>query len=300
MRLIVNATPYADPPGGAGLRARYLYGALQERGHELLFCMAEDTPADLAPPGAEVRRLPVHAGAPRRRFLRLRLPDDGDVLLTDHYPVGAIPTIVTLHDLGGGAVRRALIRRCARRAAAAVAVSRTVAEAWGVEADVVPNGFDPPRRRPATEGGGALLVSDPGLQHKNVPVAREAARLVGLPVREVGRGARWLGRDDMQRAIAGARAVLCPSRREGFGMLALEAMALGVPVVASDIPAHREVLGDVGHYAPLDDVAAFASALSRAVQPDRERLQRGRERARAFTWAKSAELLDAVVRRVAR
>ncbi len=83
-------------------------------------------------------------------------------------------------------------------------------------------------------------------------------------------------------------------------MLALEAMALGVPVVASDIPAHREVLGDVGHYAPSGDVAAFASALSRAVQPDRGRLQRGRERARAFTWAKSAELLDTVLHRVVR
>ncbi|MFQ5844985.1 MAG: glycosyltransferase [Planctomycetota bacterium] len=297
MRLVVNATAYGDPPGGAGLRARHLYGAL--RGHRLLFCIAADTPPDLVPPGAEVRRLPVRAAHRWRRLLRLRLPEEGDLLLTDHYPVGRIPTLITLHDLGGSRPRRAWIRRNARRAAGVVAVSRAVARAFGVEATVVPGGFQPPAEPPRSDSGGEpyLLFSDPALRHKNAPVARHAARRVGLALREVGRGARWLDRNDMNAAVAGARAVLCPSLGEGFGLVALEAMALGVPVAASDLPAHREVLGEVGFYAPPGDAAAFAVAVEQALACGPGRRERGRERARAFTWQRAAERLEEAIAR---
>ena len=158
MLLAVNATSYGDPPGGAGLRARHLLGALE--GHRLLFLLAEDTPESVVPPGAEVRRLPVRASSPLRRWLTLDLPDEGDLLLTDHYPsLPRPPTILTLHDCGRP-FRRALVRRHLARAAAVVAVSDTVRRAWGAAAFVVPNGVgEAPqdvRRRTGVEREGVL------------------------------------------------------------------------------------------------------------------------------------------------
>jgi glycosyltransferase involved in cell wall biosynthesis len=60
-------------------------------------------------------------------------------------------------------------------------------------------------------------------------------------VRHVG----WVDDDELGRRYAGASAVAIPSVHEGFGLPVLEAMQLGVPVVASDIPAFREIGG--GH-----------------------------------------------------
>ncbi|MFB6141779.1 MAG: glycosyltransferase family 4 protein [Halorientalis sp.] len=52
-----------------------------------------------------------------------------------------------------------------------------------------------------------------------------------------------------------------PSHHEGFGVAVAEAMAAGVPVVASDIPALREVVGEAGLYVDPDDVASLRDAL---------------------------------------
>lgn len=62
-----------------------------------------------------------------------------------------------------------------------------------------------------------------------------------------------------------ATVVVCPSRFEGFGLTGIEALACGTPVVASDIPPHREFLGDGARYAPVDDVPAFAAAIAEAL-----------------------------------
>jgi len=283
VRLLVNATPYGREPGGAGVRARCLYGALS--GHELVFLLAEDTNPEVVPPGVETRTLPVRASRPFERWRRLRLPDDGDVLLTDHYPAASIPTIVTLHDRGGPWWRRALIRRHLRRAAAVVAVSRTVRDAWGVEAAVVPNGAEPLPDPPEPEDH--LLVCDPGLPHKQAATAREVAARLRLPLREAGRGVGWLPHDAMRREIARARVVLCPAREEGFGMVAAEALAAGRPVVASDIPAHREACGGRALYARDAEgwCAAVREAWDRAPEPA------------VRPWTAAAAELDALIRR---
>jgi len=292
VRLLVNATAYGDPPGGAGLRARHLYGALA--GHELVFLLAEDTPDGVVPPGAASRRLPVRAGAPLRRWLRLRLPADGDLLLTDHYPAHpGVPTVVTLHDTGGGPLRRALVRRHLARAAAVVAVSEAVRRAWGVAADVVPNGVALPAA-PLPAPAPHLLFCDPGLAHKGADEARRAAREAGRPLREVGRGVRWLPQAELHAELAAAAAVLVPSRAEGFGMVALEAMALGRPVVVSDLPAFREVLGEHAFYGRP---GAYGEAVAAALAATPERLRRAREHARGWTWQAAAARLDAILRR---
>jgi glycosyltransferase involved in cell wall biosynthesis len=72
-------------------------------------------------------------------------------------------------------------------------------------------------------------------------------------------------------AFRTAGAVACPSRYEGFGAAALEALACGASLVASDIPSHREILGEAAHYFRLDDDAALASAIRTALSgPARE------------------------------
>lgn len=70
-----------------------------------------------------------------------------------------------------------------------------------------------------------------------------------------------------------------PSRYEGWGVAAGEAMAAGLPVVASDVPALREVVGDAGMLVPHDDPGAVADRLA-ALHDDPGRRERLGEAAR--------------------
>ena len=105
----------------------------------------------------------------------------------------------------------------------------------------------------------------------------------------------WVG--DVRDVYAACDLVLCPSRQESFSRVAAEAMVNGLPVLASDLAAFRELLGDdeAGLLFPTGDAAEAARALRRlAADPDlRLRLAaRGRARARAFDP-------DSVMRRLA-
>lgn len=70
-----------------------------------------------------------------------------------------------------------------------------------------------------------------------------------------------LSSPDLARLLMGAAGILCPSLAEGFGLTVLEANALGVPAIASDIPAHREVAKAGTVLLPPDDAQAWAGAI---------------------------------------
>jgi len=91
-----------------------------------------------------------------------------------------------------------------------------------------------------------------------------------------------------------------PSRREGFGLPVLEAMAAGCPVIASDIPSIAEVAGNAGLLLPLD-AGQWAEAISSVAGDEvaRGRLaEAGRRRALEFTPARTVEQLRAAYRRL--
>jgi glycosyltransferase involved in cell wall biosynthesis len=96
---------------------------------------------------------------------------------------------------------------------------------------------------------------------------------------------------ELDRLYRGAVALVLPSRYEGFGFTPLEAMARGCPVVASDIPAIREISGDGALLVPLDDVAAWARAMQ-LVSADtsfRDELRRrGADVVSRYSWAETA------------
>ncbi|MBM3635346.1 MAG: glycosyltransferase family 4 protein [Actinobacteria bacterium] len=92
----------------------------------------------------------------------------------------------------------------------------------------------------------------------------------------------------------GAVAVVVPSIKEGFGLPVLEAMEAGVPVIASDTPALREVGVDGPRYEDPFDTAGWADAIAEAWQEPEVRKAAsigGPSRAKQFSWDRTTELV---------
>jgi len=96
---------------------------------------------------------------------------------------------------------------------------------------------------------------------------------------------------------SGAALLVQPSLAEGFGLPPLEAMACGVPVLASDAGSLPEVLGDAAEQLPPHGPEAWAAAVRRLLGDRAARgamSARGTERAAAFTWERTAERTRAI------
>lgn len=94
---------------------------------------------------------------------------------------------------------------------------------------------------------------------------------------------------DLQSVVAGAEALLMPSLDEGFGLPPLEALACGVPVLASDIDVSREILGNQATLVDPLDVDSIAHGLI-AVTSDPAGTSASRRRhAAGFTWENCAK-----------
>ena len=97
---------------------------------------------------------------------------------------------------------------------------------------------------------------------------------------------------DRADLLAGATALAFPSHYEGFGFPPLEAMAAGVPVVATSAGAVPEVVGDAALVVDPDDVDGLADALLTATTDDDARhdlVTRGRARHAAFSWPRAVD-----------
>ncbi len=98
----------------------------------------------------------------------------------------------------------------------------------------------------------------------------------------------WLDPDEFRRQFTGASLVVFPSDYEGFGLPALEAMRLGIPVVVTPDPALFEVTGGLATVMDGWDAAALARAVPVARSLRAEDLERGVKHASAFTWGRTA------------
>lgn len=134
-----------------------------------------------------------------------------------------------------------------------------------------------------------LLVGPSGWQEEVAPAA-------GVQVRP------YLPSEDLRLVVAAASAVVMPSRDEGFGLPALEALAAGVAVIVSRIPALIEVTGGLAADFPVGDVDALAQQLWLTAQssPAGGAESAARRRyAAEWTWDRCAERTVLAYRRAA-
>jgi len=129
--------------------------------------------------------------------------------------------------------------------------------------------------------------------------AQLAEALEACPGRDQVVRLGWVSEEDRKRLIGGATVFAYPSRYEGFGLPPLEAMAAGVPVVATRCDALTEVLGDAARLVEVGNAEALAGALDELLDDagGREELaKRGRQRAEHFTWEACAAGLAGLYR----
>lgn len=142
-----------------------------------------------------------------------------------------------------------------------------------------------------------VVVGQPGWGGVDLDTTAASLGLREDRVRALGRTSD----DDLAAALAGAVALVAPSRAEGFGLPVVEAMAAGVPVVCSDAPALVEVTAGAALTTPVGDPVALAEALRAVVVEEslRDRLcGAGLRRAGELTWRVAGEQTWKVYREV--
>jgi glycosyltransferase involved in cell wall biosynthesis len=143
----------------------------------------------------------------------------------------------------------------------------------------------------------SALKINAGLDIKLVIVGSADARVFERAEELNDPRVKFIGRQSdevVARLIQSASALVFASLYEGFGIPPLEALAYGCTVIASDIPAVREVCGDAVAYFPPCDAQVLAGKMEDAAYQDRIRREPrslGQERAARFSWASSAEIV---------
>jgi phosphatidylinositol alpha-mannosyltransferase len=322
--------PYSwSVPGGVQSHVAGLASALQALGVETEILAPEGGDVPLGrglpiPSNGSVQRVALSpatvvrtARAVRRRgydVVHLHEPMLPAVCLTA-IAAACVPIVATFHmyrrALLWYAVFAPVVRAAARRLDACIAVSPAAAEyAWrgtGRRAEIVPNGIDyevlaalEPER-----AGRRILFIGRDEPRKGLSVLHDAHRRLPADVdlSLVGGGHAQVSEGELRRELARADVLAAPSLKgESFGLVLAEAMAAGVPVVASDIAGYREVLTAGGVLVPPGDAAALARALGRLLNDagERERLSAaGRHEAARYAWPHVAAHVLEIYRRVA-
>ena len=248
-------------------------------------------------------------------------------------PLASRRNVVVIHDVAAlrhpewygrayAAWQRALLPRLARRAPVLLTVSEfskgELVEVLGADPErvhVAPGGvderFSPSARRPA-ERPYVLTVATRIARKNLAALGRTRAALAerGIDLVAAGSGRGYMRAEeggprplgyvpdaDLPALYAGASAFVLPSLYEGLGLPCLEAMASGVPVVASNRAALPETCGEAALLVDPADPGAIAEAVLAALGPERERLvAAGIERAKGLGWDRTARLTDAAIR----
>jgi glycosyltransferase involved in cell wall biosynthesis len=141
-----------------------------------------------------------------------------------------------------------------------------------------------------------IIVGKP--RYKDMPGFREKILAASQDGAVIETGA--VSDPKLVHLIRTARALIYPSRYEGFGLPPLEAMTLGCPVITTRATSIPEVCGDAVLYVTPDDKQDLAKAILAVENHDHLRQDlksRGIERAKRFTWENSARVyLDALYR----
>lgn len=239
--------------------------------------------------------------------------------------VKPVPLVGTFHAAGEIAIYRwgrPVLRRIVTRLDVRVAVSPEAAgmarRHLGGNYEILFNGIEVDRyaeAQPIPTDGPTVLFLGRHEPRKGLSVLLEASRLLPADVRLwiAGSGPEtdelkaryrhdprieWLGplsETDKHRRLRSADAFCVPSLGgESFGLVLLEGMAAGTPVVASDLPAYRVVARDGQDAAlvPTGDSDALAKALLQALSGSVDtvrRVERGRERAAEFAMNRLAD-----------
>lgn len=204
---------------------------------------------------------------------------------------------------------RGVVGRAQLVIAASTALADAARELGARDVQVIPSGVELPADVGAEAEPAEVLYAGRLSPEKGVLELVEAADGLNLvvagdgPLRAQVPGARgFVPHDELQRLYARAAVVACPSRREGFGVACLEAMAHGRPVVATSVGGLRDLVvdGETGLVVPPRDVPALRDALTRLLGDAdlRRRLgAAGRRRAQErFSWPAVTEATLAAYR----
>jgi glycosyltransferase involved in cell wall biosynthesis len=217
------------------------------------------------------------------------------------------PMVVTLHDVAAlkrrsehlrtsvrPRLRQLAVQRAERVIVPTAALAQDALEQLGLEPERVvviheaPDAIMYPRTRSQVAGARArfglperYLLWVGGLQHPDPGkhVAKLAATSRRLPLVLVGPTRPWahelpdviltgyVSDEHLAAIYSGAHALVLTSEDEGFGLPAVEALACGTPVVACEVPALREVLGERATFVEMGDLNALIAAAEAARRP---------------------------------
>lgn len=150
------------------------------------------------------------------------------------------------------------------------------------------------------EGWAELCATEPTLTLRLVGLGKADRAAATEQVARLGITDRvelmpWLDDDQFKACFAGASLIVFPSDFEGFGLPAIEALRLGIPLVVSTDEALAEVTGGHAEVTPTTRPADLADAMRRAIAHTPEQTAAGQRHADGFQWRDAAAAMRAAL-----